>query len=124
MSAEGRAFSGTATYSKTIAIESLAKGSRYILDLGAVEMAARVEVNGESFEPLWTNPYSLDITRALKAGENELKIEVTSTWFNRLVFDAGQDASLRKTWTIAGPSASEALRPSGLLGPVRLLELR
>ena len=25
-------------------------------DQRAVEMAARVEVNGESFEPLWTNP--------------------------------------------------------------------
>ncbi|MGN0201945.1 MAG: glycosyl hydrolase [Candidatus Cryptobacteroides sp.] len=121
LSDEGRAFSGTATYSKNVPIESFSADSRYILDLGAVEMVAEVEVNGKRFEPLWTNPYSLDITSALKQGDNELEIKVTSTWFNRLVFDAGQEEGLRKTWTIAGPSRNEALRPSGLLGPVRLL---
>ncbi|MGN1214796.1 MAG: glycosyl hydrolase [Candidatus Cryptobacteroides sp.] len=119
---EGRAFSGTATYSKTIEIESLAEDARYILDLGAVEMAARVEVNGEEIGAVWTNPYSLDITPALKRGSNEIRVEVTSTWFNRLVFDAGQEEDLRKTWTIAGPAADASLRPSGLLGPVKVLE--
>jgi hypothetical protein len=45
-------------------------------------------------------------------------VEVTGTWFNRLVYDANQPEDRRKTWTINGPSKDEALRESGLLGPV------
>ena len=45
-------------------------------------------------------------------------IEVTGTWFNRLVYDAGRDPGERKTWVIRWPSPDEPLRDSGLLGPV------
>jgi len=43
---------------------------------------------------------------------------VTSTWFNRLAYDAGLDEKARKTWTINGPSKGSPLLPAGLLGPV------
>jgi hypothetical protein len=49
-----------------------------------------------------------------------VQIEVTGTWFNRLVYDAGQPEEQRKTWTIDGPKKDAALRESGLLGPVEL----
>jgi len=116
LSDEGKAFSGTATYSRQF--ELVRVSGRYVLDLGEVDMVAAVTVNGHEFTPLWTKPYSVDITSALKRGVNDIRIDVTGTWFNRLVFDAGQDESVRKTWTISGPSGDEALRPSGLLGPV------
>lgn len=64
-------------------------------------------------------PYSLDITEAVKTGKNTLTVEITSTWFNRLVYDAGQPEEMRKTWTINGPSKDAPLRDSGLLGPVK-----
>ncbi len=67
---------------------------------------------------MWCAPYSVDLTSALKSGRNELVIEVTSTWFNRLVYDAGQPEGQRKTWTIEGPKAESPLRKSGLMGPV------
>ncbi len=51
-----------------------------------------------------------------------MDVWVTSTWFNRLVYDARQPEEKRKTWVINGPGAENELRPSGLLGPVRLTE--
>ena len=75
---------------------------------------------GQTLRTLWTSPYKLDVSNALRAGTNELTVEVTSTWFNRLVYDAGQPEADRKTWTISGPSKDSQLRESGLLGPVVL----
>ncbi|MBX3255988.1 MAG: hypothetical protein KF862_17770 [Chitinophagaceae bacterium] len=121
ISTEGKAFSGTATYSTTFNIEDNTSKNRYILDLGNVNMVAVVSVNGNQFEPLWSLPYRLDITDAIRAGKNTLSIEVTSTWFNRLVYDAGQPEPIRKTWTIKGPDKDAPLRESGLIGPVKIL---
>ena len=95
-----------------------------VLDLGRVESLAQVEVNGKKFDDVWSYPYRLDVTCAVKEGSNKLKVSVTDTWFNRLVYDAGQPEEKRRTWTIAGPSANAALRDSGLIGPVRILRGR
>ncbi|RIH67302.1 hypothetical protein D1164_01270 [Mariniphaga sediminis] len=118
MSAEGKAFSGTVTYTTSFDAGELKKDGNYSLDLGRVEMIAVVTLNGKKLRTLWTPPYCLDITDVLKPGKNSLQVEVTSTWFNRLVYDAGQPEEQRKTWVISGPSKDEALRESGLLGPV------
>jgi hypothetical protein len=121
MSPEARAFSGTATYSTTFDAGIIKKDANYSLDLGNVEMIAVVTLNGKKMRALWTPPYRLDVTEALKSGKNTLQVEVTSTWFNRLVYDAGQPEESRKTWTIGGPKKDAPLRESGLLGPVVLI---
>lgn len=118
--AEGKAFSGTATYTTTFTIASKEAGTTFVLDLGEVEMIASVAVNGIPLRTVWAKPYEVEITDAIKSGENILTLEVTSTWFNRLVYDAGQNPKERKTWTINGPSKDASLRKSGLLGPVRI----
>jgi hypothetical protein len=84
-------------------------------------MIAKVTLNGKFLGTLWCTPYSLDVTDAVIAGNNSLKIEVTGTWFNRLVYDAAQPEDKRKTWTISGPSKDAPLRNSGLLGPATIL---
>jgi len=117
---EGRAFSGTVTYTTTFVIDNSSPDNTYSLDLGQVEMIADVSVNGKKLRTLWASPYRLDITEAIRKGTNTLSVEVTGTWFNRLVYDARQPESDRKTWTISGPSKDESLRNSGLLGPVSL----
>ena len=124
LSKEGRSFSGTVTYTTVFDVAYLAENTTYSLDLGRVEMIATVTVNGKALGTLWTPPYTVDITEALQPGENSVRIEVTSTWFNRLIFDANQPEDRRKTWVIAGPGKEEALRESGLLGPVRILTTR
>ena len=117
---EAKAFSGTASYTTTFDINGVSEDKTYSLDLGNVEMIAVVSLNGKKLRTLWATPYRLDITEAIKNGKNTLTIEVTSTWFNRLVYDAKQPEADRKTWTISGPSKDSALRNSGLLGPVVL----
>ena len=118
---EARAFSGNAEYETEFAVDELGAGAVVVLDFGRVESLAKVEVNGQKFPDLWAYPYRLDVTRAVKPGVNRLKVSVTDTWFNRLVYDAGQPEEKRRTWTIAGPSKNAALRDSGLIGPVRIL---
>ena len=118
--AEARAFSGTAVYTAEFAMESLEAGTHIELDLGRVEVTACVRVNGEPVGTVWSPPFRLDITRALKPGVNRLTVEVTNTWLNRLAYDAGLPEAERKTWTIAGPAKGAAQQPAGLLGPVVL----
>lgn len=120
MSTEGKAFSGTATYITTFDVKQIKPNIRYLLDLGNVEMIANVSLNGKPIQTLWAPPYSIDITNEMQSGKNQLKIEVTSTWFNRLVYDAGQEEAVRKTWVIDGPSKDAPLRDNGLLGPVKV----
>jgi hypothetical protein len=82
-------FSGTARYKKTIEVpaEFLAKGCPVQLDLGAVKEMARVIINGKDCGVAWHAPFRVDVTTALKPGPNQLEIEVTNTWANRLIGD-------------------------------------
>lgn len=118
MSAEGKAFSGTAEYKSSFNVDAIDKDASYTLDLGAVENIAEVYVNGEYVRTLWTAPYEVDVTPFVRPGKNKVAVKVTGTWFNRLVFDAGQPESARKTWVIKWPDPEAGLRDSGLLGPV------
>jgi hypothetical protein len=117
VSDEGRHFSGTATY--TAKFEGR-KGETVVLDLGDVEFAADVSVNGRKVCSLWGHPYRCEIGGFVKDGDNELRVDVTSTWFNRLAYDSSLPEKDRKTWTIAAPPKGTLPRPAGLLGPVTL----
>ncbi|MBB6096511.1 hypothetical protein HNQ60_005433 [Povalibacter uvarum] len=118
-----RYYSGSAFYRKTfnLAARSQAGGERVILDLGDVRELAVVTVNGQTLQTLWRPPFRVDITDALIAGKNEMTVEVVNLWVNRLIGDAQPGASPRTFTT--GPTylPGAPLRPSGLLGPVRLL---
>ncbi|MDR1153452.1 MAG: hypothetical protein LBL04_01975 [Bacteroidales bacterium] len=117
---EAKAFSGTATYSTTFDAGEIKPGMYFSLDLGRVEMIAVVSLNGKPLRTLWTPPCRVDLTEGVRPGSNVLTVEVTSSWFNRLVYDAGQPEEERKTWTVSGPAKDQPLRESGLLGPVVL----
>jgi hypothetical protein len=82
-------FSGTATYSKKFTLPSdyLKKGQLVFVDLGRVEIIAEVFVNEKPIGLLWSRPYRVEITEALKPGVNEIKIQVTNHWVNRLIGD-------------------------------------
>jgi hypothetical protein len=58
------------------------------LDLGEVHDIARVSINGKEIANLWRAPYRATIpAAALKAGSNELVVEVAIPWANRLIGD-------------------------------------
>lgn len=117
-------YSGTAFYSNTFYLEKLPVNEKITIDLGALTAMAKVTVNDTYVGGVWTAPYSLDITDYVKAGENQLKIEVVNTWVNRIIGDMRLPEKDRKTWAPHLPYTSESpLQPSGLFGPVKVLTL-
>ena len=134
-------YSGIATYRKAFNQQSSVASRRTYLDLGVVNDMARVRLNGKDLGVVWCAPWRVEITGALKAGENQLEIEVVNRWANRLIGDKqpadanartvkSQDGFLggnefktgRYTYTTYDPYNSKSpLVPSGLLGPVRVL---
>lgn len=120
LSDEAKAFSGKARYSTTFYVDSVCVGRSAVLDLGAVSTIAEVTINGKHAGTLWCSPFTVEIGKFLTSGENKLEIDVTSTWYNRLVYDASLPVEARKTWTINGPSEGSALKHSGLMGPVTI----
>lgn len=119
-----RYFSGTATYHKTFQAPSdwFVRESRLWLDLGRVKNLAEVILNGKPLGIAWKAPFRMDITDALKKGENILEIKVTNLWVNRLIGDAQPDAARKYTYTTQPfYRADSPLLPSGLLGPVRII---
>ena len=119
-----RTFSGTATYCKTFLYrdEVHADVQQVHLSLGDVRNIARVLLNGIDIGTVWKAPYFLDIGKALRSGINELVIEVTNTWINRLLADNRKPLKMRTTFPtghgFSGWPSSPP--PSGLLGPVQV----
>ena len=88
-------FSGTAVYSKTFDVPDLkskTKNSKLYLDLGTVHALAEVWLNGKNLGIVWTSPWCVDISSAVKARRNKLEIKVTNVWANRLIGDEQQPA--------------------------------
>ena len=116
-------FSGTATYTKTIdfSASTLGDGAHLWLDLGEVKDVAEVSVNGKYLGILWKEPYRVELSGALHPGRNEILVQITNLWVNRMIGDQ-QPWSLKKyTFTDFTPyKADSPLLPSGLLGPVRI----
>ncbi len=140
-----RYFSGTATYEKDI---SLKQGVTVMLDLGEgtpvakpdplgphnmraylespIREAAEVFLNGQHVGYIWHPPYRVDLTPFVKAGQNHLKIVVGNTGINALAGRSQPDYRLlyARYGTLFVPQDMDHLEPlpSGILGPVTLLE--
>ncbi|HMI01044.1 MAG TPA: glycosyl hydrolase [Pedobacter sp.] len=122
-------FSGTATYHKTFSIKEEIAGKTISIDLGEVRDLAEVFINGKSAGILWKKPFSADITKLVRPGDNSLTVEVVNLWVNRLTGDMLSEPKDRFTRTnqpyMKGeiwPGGDETFRiqTSGLLGPVKL----
>jgi hypothetical protein len=142
-------YSGTGTYATTFELDSADLPDRdqtVALDLGQVDVVARVKLNGRDCGITWKPPYRIDITDALQPGRNELQVKVANTWVNRMIGDQQlpEDSEWRDWETLIewpdwikegkrSPTgrytfcsvrhyAKDAeLQSSGLLGPVRVL---
>jgi len=126
-----RNFSGTACYKTEFVIprQWFKKGRKIYLDLGKLWALGEVTLNGRSLGIVWKPPYRIEITKAARADQNKLEIEITNTWANRLVGDAKlppDQRYCRTNITFSGtpgkPWKDIPLRQSGLLGPVELVQ--
>ncbi len=126
-------FSGRATYKKGFEVTPEEAKRAVRLRLGEVRCIAQVRLNGRDLGIVWTDPWSVDLGGAVKAGHNELEVEIVNTWVNRLIGDAGLPKEERITKSnlalqkgprtlkaYQGFASEDALMRSGLLGPVRL----
>ena len=116
-------YSGSATYRKNIHVppELLGKNHRLCLDLGNVQVMAQVKLNGKDLGILWNPPFRVDITAAVKSGENAIEIVVANVWANRLIGDMSLPVEKRFTQGGGKLEQSAPLAESGLLGPVRIV---
>jgi len=111
------------------------------LNLGKVKNLARITLNGKDLGTVWTAPWQIDITSAVRKGNNELTVEVVNLWVNRLIGDEqfpddGIHDGKYPEWLLKGEKrkskrftftthkhykANSPLYESGLIGPVKIL---
>jgi hypothetical protein len=118
-------YSGTATYEKTFDLLDLQLASRdakLFLDLGDVHELAEVHLNGKNLGVVWSPPFRVDITGAVKKYGNKLEIEIVNFWPNRIIGDQFLPVEQRFTKTnIRKLTKITPLEESGLIGPVQIL---
>jgi hypothetical protein len=112
------------TYRKQFTTAAAPAGKRVFLEIADVREYARVTLNGKQLEAHAWQPYRWDITSALKAGSNDLEVQVYPT-------PAGRGGSPGPPPAAAGAAAgygagggSRGGGPpavSGLRGPVRVV---
>ena len=114
-------YSGTATYTTTFKAPKFGKNDRVMLDLEGLHDVATVVVNGKECGIVWTAPYQVDITEAVKKGKNNLSIAVTNTWANALLGADEGNAPFDGIWTNGKyRRAEKTLIPAGLTGQLKL----
>ena len=75
---------GTGVYTTHFKLSKKEAEGNWLIDLGDVRESARVYINGQFIGCAWSVPFVLDTKHTLKAGDNELRIEVTNLPANRI----------------------------------------
>jgi hypothetical protein len=142
-------FSGEADYARTVTItNAIAPSAHVFLDFGVgtpitdnrppnangthalldppIREAAIVFVNGKRAGSLWHPPYRIEVSGLLHSGENQIEVHVFNTAINLLSGQPPRDYSAlyAKYGKRFEPQDMDNLQPipSGLFGPIRLLE--
>jgi hypothetical protein len=131
-----QSFAGPATYRKQFTATAAPAGKRLFLEIADVHDYAKVKVNGKELEGRAWQPYRWEVTNVVKAGSNELEVEVRTTAGGRGF--GGPPPALAAAGGRGGRGQGAAGAPaggggggrgrgnapppvSGLLGPVRLV---
>ena len=122
---------GTGVYTTKIRLSKAQAKKHWSIELGDVHESARVFINGQFIGCAWAVPFVLDCKNALKSGENEIRIEVTNLPANRIADMDRRGVEWRKFKEInvvdinykKTSYAEWKSMPSGLAGPVALIEV-
>jgi len=123
----GRDFSGHVTYRRMVSVPENMRNGQVLLDLGTVEYAARVSIDGRRIGNVLWSPWRIELPPLANRAEFMLEIEVSNTLANELTSQRVREAWAKQsgpgwpspyhemTWGFERDS-----RGGGLLGPVRL----
>ena len=146
-------FSGVATYSRTVSVtgDMLKPGVQLAMTFGdgkalpsgrggrgggsgmsafmdsPVHEAAVVYINDKRIGSVWAPPYAVDLTGALKEGDNQIRIEVGNLAINYMAghgFPNYDLAAIRKVYQNRfDPQGVQNLQPitAGLMGPIQIV---
>ncbi len=103
-------YSGGAVYEKDFTLSDEQARMADMLDLGGVGVCCGVSVNGGEEKVICCPPWRVDIRGAVKAGKNTVEVTVYHTLNNHY-----QTVPTRYRTTVENA-------PSGLLGPVRIIQ--
>jgi len=112
-------YSGSAVYTTTFTMDQIEKDFDYYINLGDVQVMAKVKINDKNIGGTWTKPHILNTKGNLKKGENKIEIDIVNLWRNRMIKEKYLPVNERKSWWLIDDILpGEHLQPSGLLGPV------
>lgn len=122
-------FAGAVTYQITFEVsqEILDDPAEVLIDFGKLDATAQVSLNGQTLGELWVNNTELPVREWLKKS-NTLTVEVATVCRNRALGDLRLYDKIQSIFTTAPLKeknlldASLPLKPSGLMGPVRLIQ--
>ena len=123
---------GTGVYTTHIRLSKAEANANWQIELGDVRESARVYINGQFIGCAWSVPFVLDCKNSLKAGDNEIRIEVTNLPANRIADLDRQGVKWRKMEEINVVDINYRRTtygdwdsvPSGLNSEVRLIRKR
>jgi hypothetical protein len=120
MGSDAERFSGVGRYVTEVDLDEAIVGERRVFLTAEVGDIGRVVVNGADCGVLWTAPFEVEVTHALRPGRNVVEVHVANAWMNRLIAEAGSP-----TGQIFAPvsqvyAAEATPRLSGVLGSARL----
>lgn len=110
---------GPGVYAHRFELADPDPAARYLLDVGLVQGAAAVSVNGQAIGRASVPPFLLELGTALRAGDNEIRIEVLAPLRNHFVGRALAGDAHYSHMT----GYEHRLAAAGLIGPVSIVEV-
>jgi hypothetical protein len=115
-----RYFSGTALYTNTFFVNQKSTPRQCIARFDSLHNLATISVNGIDCGTLWTAPFEIDISKAVRPGSNTIEIRVTNTWRNRLIKDE-LNPEKRTTWFNSPYQVkNKSLLSAGITGSINI----
>ena len=108
---ETKDFAGTVIYETIIEMD---ENKHRFIDLGDVQGITELSLNGELLGTRWYGAHIYDIKEAVKPGENQLSVKLTTITGNYL--RTLKDNPVARRWVVYQPNY-----PMGILGPVKLI---